>query len=111
MSILVERDLGDSVRKISQLFSKRASYKYFSINKFNEEKGMPVRGEFQAQGDDGKTYDILVRVGEIELNNSEEHETIPRAPELFTSSGLLVKSTDDGKYKVIDTGVILTADE
>jgi hypothetical protein len=70
---------------------------------------MPVRGEFRALGDDGNSYDIIVRVGEIEFSGEPERENIPRAPELFTSTGLLVIDTEDGKYKVLDTGVILTA--
>ncbi|GEM_PF-5533545 len=70
---------------------------------------MPVRGEFRALGDDGHSYDIIVRVGGIEFSGEAERETIPRPPELFTSTGLLVVDTEDGKYKVLDTGVVLTA--
>ena len=70
---------------------------------------MPVRGEFRALGDDGHSYDIIVRVGGIEFSGEAERETIPRPPELFTSAGLLVMDTEDGKYKVLDTGVVLTA--
>jgi hypothetical protein len=75
---------------------------------------MPVRQRFQAQGDDGREYEILVEVGRKRLRDGSYIDTLPhlltRTPSGVTSSvNVLEQGPEKGRYKVVKTGVILTS--
>lgn len=70
-----------------------------------------IKQRIQCTGDDGNHYEVLVIVDQINTSNLSGRSSIDGLPALRTSDGKTVTPLEKGKYRIVQTGVVLTSSD